>query len=56
MRECVVCRLVYCHRQHTVAGIGPWKVAMLSAVLVLWDVMWWAEIPMNQQDWIIKAR
>ena len=37
------------------AGIGPWKVAMLSAVLMLWDVMWWAHVPMNSQDWIIKV-
>ena len=37
------------------AGIGPWKVAMLSAVLMLWDIMWWAQVPMNSQDWIIKV-
>ena len=28
---------------------------MLSAVLVLWDIMWWAEVPMNQQSWLIQV-
>ena len=61
MRVCAcVCGCVCGHPVHidispNTAGIGPWKVAMLSAVLMLWDIMWWAHVPINSQDWIIKV-
>ena len=36
-------------------GIGPWKLGMLSAVLYLWDIMWWAKAPDFKDGWEIQV-
>ena len=36
-------------------GIGPWKLAMLSACLFLWDVMWKQNKPCHAGEWKIAV-
>ena len=36
-------------------GIGPWKLAMLSACLFLWDIMWKQSTPSFDAEWLIQA-
>ena len=39
----------------TVIGIGPWKMGMLAACLLLWDVMWGSITPSFKEDWKIQV-
>ena len=36
-------------------GIGPWKLAMLSSCLLLWDIMWGKITPAFKEEWTIKV-
>ena len=36
-------------------GIGPWKLAMLSACLFLWDIMWKVVEPCHEGEWVIEV-
>ena len=47
-----------CDCTHTllcIAGIGPWKLAMLAACLYLWDIAWGVEKPAFQEEWLVKV-
>ena len=43
------------HTAMYTAGIGPWKLAMLSACLYLWDIAWGVEKPAFQEEWLVKV-
>ena len=45
-----VCASISC-----TTGIGPWKLAMLSACLLLWDIMWKQSAPSFDGEWQIQA-
>ncbi len=36
-------------------GIGAWKLAMLSACLFLWGIMWKQVSPSHEGEWVIQA-
>ena len=36
-------------------GISPWKLGMLAACLLLWDVMWKRVSPYNSQAWTVQV-
>ena len=38
-------------------GIAPWKLGMLSALLLLWDVMWGTIVPdyNESNEWLIRS-
>ena len=36
-------------------GISPWKLGMLAACLLLWDVMWRRVIPYCRETWTVQV-
>ena len=36
-------------------GISPWKLGMLAACLLLWDVMWRRVIPYCREAWTVQV-
>ena len=43
------------HTAMCTAGIGPWKLAMLSVCLYLWDIAWGVEKPSFQEEWMVRV-
>ena len=36
-------------------GISPWKLGMLAACLLLWDVMWHRVLPCHREGWTVQV-